>query len=104
MRRAVHEIMRFWLNRGIDGFRLDVINFISKEQSYPDSFNGVVAGSEYYAAGPRLHEYLKEIGAILREYNAFSVGEMPCVYDLKEIIKSVGFDRGELDMIFHFEL
>lgn len=104
VRRAVHDIMRFWLGRGIDGFRMDVINFISKDQSYPDSNSAVHAGAEFYAAGPRLHEYLKELGAILKEYDAFSVGEMPCVHDTKEIIKSVRSDRGELSMIFHFEL
>lgn len=104
VRAAVHDIMRFWLDRGADGFRLDVINFISKDQDFPDSKNSVHAGAEYYAAGPRLHEYLGELGAILKEYDAFSVGEMPCVYDLDEIIKSVRSDRHELSMIFHFEL
>lgn len=100
----MHETVRFWLDRGIDGFRLDVINFISKDQRFPDSAKGVLSGSEYYSAGPRLHEYLKELGSILKEYNAFSVGEMPCVNDPQEIIKSVRSDRGELNMIFHFEL
>jgi glycosidase len=107
VRDAVHAIMRFWLSRGIDGFRLDVINYISKHQDFPDSDLSeevLFPGSEYYAAGPRLHEYLKEIGAILQEYNAFSVGEMPYVRDVKEVIKSVRHDRGELNMIFHFEL
>jgi glycosidase len=104
VRDAVHDIMRFWLDRGIDGFRLDVINFISKDQSFPDSDQLVLKGSEYYAAGPRLHEYLRGIGDILDEYHAFSVGEMPCVYDPEEIIKSVGASRGELSMIFHFDL
>lgn len=96
--------MRFWLDRGIDGFRLDVINFISKNRGFPDSTNDVLAGAEFYACGPRLHEYLQQLGAILDEYGAFSVGEMPCVHDTQEIIKSVREDRGELNMIFHFEL
>jgi trehalose-6-phosphate hydrolase len=97
--------MRFWLDRGCDGFRLDVINFVSKDQAFPDSVReGHARGWEHYVAGPRLHEYLQGVGAILREYNAFSVGEMPGVYDTSEIIKSVGADRGELSMIFHFEL
>ena len=50
-----------------------------------------------------MHEYLKDIGKILKEYDAFSVGEMPCVHDPKEVIKSVGYDRGELAMIFQFD-
>ncbi|KAK1467912.1 alpha amylase [Colletotrichum cuscutae] len=104
VRAAVHDIMRFWLDKGADGFRLDVINFVSKPQDFPDSKQEVLPGSELYSAGPRLHEYLKELGAILHEYDAFSVGEMPCVRDLNEVIKSVNGDRGELSMIFHFEL
>ncbi|KXH44728.1 alpha amylase [Colletotrichum nymphaeae SA-01] len=103
VRAAVHDIMRFWLDKGADGFRLDVINFVSKPQDFPDSKQEVLPGSELYSAGPRLHEYLKELGAILHEYDAFSVGEMPCVRDLNEVIKSVNGDRGELSMIFHFE-
>lgn len=96
--------MRFWLDRGADGFRLDVINFISKDQAFPDSSESVNSGFEYYACGPRLHEYLKGLGDILKEYDAFSVGEMPCVTDTKEVIKAVGGDRGELSMIFNFEM
>jgi hypothetical protein len=61
-------------------------------------------GDKYFACGPHLHEYLQEIGKILKEYNAFSVGEMPCVKDPKELVKAVGYDRGELNMIFHFEM
>uniref|UniRef100_A0A8H7ND26 Glycosyl hydrolase family 13 catalytic domain-containing protein n=1 Tax=Bionectria ochroleuca TaxID=29856 RepID=A0A8H7ND26_BIOOC len=104
VRKAAHDVMRFWLDRGCDGFRIDVINFISKDQSFPDSDKTVLPGSEFYAAGPRLHQYLKELGAILKEYDAFSVGEMPCVHDEQQLIKAVRSDRGELSMIFHFEL
>ncbi|CEJ81705.1 Putative Glycoside hydrolase family 13 [[Torrubiella] hemipterigena] len=104
VRAAAHDVIRFWLDRGADGFRIDVINFISKDQSFPDSNKPVLRGSEHYACGPRLHEYLKEIGVILKEYDAFSVGEMPCVQDEKELIKAVAADRDELSMIFHFEL
>lgn len=96
--------MRFWLDRGCDGFRIDVINFVSKDQAFPDSKRTTFRGPEYYACGPRCHEYLQEVGAILKEYDAFSVGEMPCVTDERELIKAVGADRGELSMIFHFEL
>jgi glycosidase len=106
VRKAVHEIMEFWLNRGADGFRMDVINFISKDQDFPNGNTSLPwhTGSEHYSAGPRLHEYLQELGSILRKYDAFNVGEMPCVADVTEIIKSVRQDRGELNMIFHFEL
>lgn len=104
VRKAAHDIMRFWLDRGVDGFRIDVINFISKDQSFPDSNQRFLRGTEYYACGPRCHEYLKDLGAILKEYDAFSVGEMPCVHDERELLKAVAADREELSMIFHFEL
>jgi hypothetical protein len=88
---------------------MDVINFISKVPGLPDApitrpDKKYQQGDKYYACGPRLHEYLFDIGTILKKYDAFSVGEMPCVEDPKEILKAVGFDRGELNMIFHFEM
>lgn len=109
VRDAVHKIIRFWLDRGVDGFRMDVINFISKFPELPDApvtnkTSPWQNGIDFYAAGPRLHEYLKGIGSILDEYNAFSVGEMPGVKDPKEVIKSVRYDRGELNMIFQFDM
>lgn len=105
----MHEIVRYWLEHGADGFRMDVINFISKDQSFPDApFTNPASpwqsGKEFYAAGPRLHEYLQEIGKILKEYDAFSVGEMLDVEDPAEILKAVGHDRDEINMAFHFEL
>jgi glycosidase len=88
---------------------MDVINFISKRDGLPDAHISIPCdkyqhGAEHYACGPRLHEYLRDIGNILKEYNAFSVGEMPSVEDPKEVIKSVGEGRGELNMIFNFEM
>lgn len=105
---AVHSLMRFWLARGVDGFRMDVINFISKTPGLPDG--NVVqpgflqSGLQHFACGPRLHEFLQGMGAILREYDAFSVGEMPGVSDTKEILKAVGQERGELAMAFQFDI
>jgi glycosidase len=88
---------------------MDVINFISKVPGLPDApitrkDQEFQPGNQFYACGPRLHEWLKEIGHILKKYNAFSVGEMPAVHDPKELIKAVGQDREELNMIFHFEM
>jgi glycosidase len=106
---AVHDIIRFWLDRGVDGFRMDVINFISKVPELPDA-EVTVPGEEFqdgvkhYASGPRLHEFFRGIGKIMTERNAFSVGEMPGVYDPNEVLKTVGADRGELQMSFNFEM
>lgn len=108
VRKAAHDIIRFWLDKGCDGFRMDVINFISKDPRFPDA---PVKNPEqiwqwaycYYANGPRLHEYLQEIGKILKEYDAFSVGEMPYVRDPEEVLKAVRYDRNEINMIFQFD-
>lgn len=107
VRDAVCDVMRFWLDRGCDGFRIDAINFISKSPGLPDDISENrwnMIGLEHYANGPRLHEYLKIIGAVLREYDAFSVGQMGYLTDLNEVLRSVGADRGELAMVFHFEM
>lgn len=109
MRSAVYETVRWWLDKGVDGFRLDVINLISKDQSFPDATvsdpnQTYHHGCEHYANGPRIHEYLQELGGILDEYNAFSVGEMPWISDPEEILKCVGYDRKELNMIFNFDM
>ncbi|KAJ5918336.1 hypothetical protein N7454_010711 [Penicillium verhagenii] len=108
VRDAVHDIMRFWLDKGCDGFRMDVINFISKDQRFLDApikdpRTPWQWGDKWYANGPRLHEYLQGLGKILQEYDAFSVGEMPFVKDEEEVLKAVQFDRHEINMIFNFE-
>jgi oligo-1,6-glucosidase len=109
VREAVHNILRFWLGRGASGFRMDVINLISKHQDFPDAPVVVKAkyqpGDKYYANGPRLHEYLKEINQkVLSKYDAMTVGEMPFVRDEDEIMRIVGATSGELNMIFAFDL
>ena len=110
VREAVHDVMRFWLDKGCCGFRMDVINHISKVQTFPDA--PVVApdhefqpGHMFYCNGPRLHEWLQEIyKEALSKYDTITVGEMPFVKDEKEIIQVVGEGRGELRMIFIFAL
>ncbi|KAK9357203.1 glycoside hydrolase superfamily [Lipomyces starkeyi] len=109
VRQEVYDVMRFWLDKGVDGFRMDAINFISKDPAFPDAPVTVPSskyqnGAMYYAGTSPLHEYLADVGKILIDYNAFSVGEMAHVFDPTEIIKVVGFDRNELNMIFQFEL
>ncbi|TPX17549.1 uncharacterized protein E0L32_012142 [Thyridium curvatum] len=89
---------------------MDVINFISKADGLPDADISAPGAKHqhgaatHYACGPRLHEYLREIGKILKQYDAFSVSEMHSVNDPKQVIKSVGESRGELDMIFSLEM
>ncbi|KAK9365190.1 glycoside hydrolase superfamily [Lipomyces kononenkoae] len=109
VRQEIYDIMRFWLTRGVDGFRMDSVNFLSKDLSFQDApitepSSKYQHASAYYCMGPRIHEFLMEIGKILKEYNAFSVGEMAYLYDPTEIIKIVSSERNELNMVFQFEL
>lgn len=106
VREAVYDVMRFWLDKGVDGFRMDVINLISKVQSFPDApGEGLQSGMDYCANGPRLHEFLREMRRCAVEgYDVLTVGEMPCVTDEWEVLKAVGRERGELDMVFQFDM
>lgn len=109
VRKEVLDTIRWWLEKGVDGFRMDVINFISKTPGLPDGpvtnpNSELQSGLMHHSCGPRLHEWLSDIAAVLREFDAFSVGEMPGVFDINEIIKAVGWDRKELAMVFHFEM
>ena len=80
VRQEVKDIMRFWLDLGVDGFREDVITFISKTEGLPDSYPAlpVANGMKHYANGPRVVEYLKEFKRdVLSHYDCFVVGESP---------------------------
>ncbi|KAK3672549.1 hypothetical protein LTR78_007600 [Recurvomyces mirabilis] len=110
LREAVHDVLRFWLERGASGFRMDVINMISKVKGYPDAPIGTPGapfqpGEKHFANGPHLHEYLREINdKVLSKFDTITVGEMPFVRDEEEIMKVVGADRKELNMIFIFDI
>lgn len=105
VRTEVKKILRFWLDKGIDGFRLDTINFISKVPGYPSVPNakGLVRGSMFYMNGPKVHQYLQELNKdVFSHYDIMTVGETPNV--TPEIAKEyVAEDRGELNMVFQFE-
>ncbi|MDN6429266.1 MAG: alpha-glucosidase [Propionibacterium sp.] len=108
VREAVYEMMRWWLDRGVDGFRMDVINFISKVPGLPD---GEVADGElfgdgfpFFAFGPRLHAYLQEMHReVFDGRHAFmTVGETPgATIGQAELVTDPA--RRELDMVFQFE-
>lgn len=105
LRRGVYEMMHFWLQKGVDGFRMDVIPFISKDTSYPHlearEPHEFIA---YYANGPKLHEYLREMNReVIRHYDAMTVGEGPGI-GIDRALDFVAEDRRELDMFFHFDL
>jgi len=102
VREEVFEVMEWWLDKGIDGFRMDVINLISKTEGLPDGEEGTWAtGAEHFAGGPRLSEHLTELAErALADRDAMTVGEMVgvTVSHAREYIET-----GAVDMIFHFE-
>jgi glycosidase len=110
VRSAVHDILRFWLEKGISGFRMDVINLISKDQSFPDAEvvypdKKYQSGARYFANGARLSEYLQEMKReVLSKYDLLTVGEMPYLDDEEQILELVRAEEGALDMIFTFEI
>lgn len=108
-RRAVYDsAIRFWLERGVDGFRIDTVNKYSKVAGLPDApitepnEESQVATS-LYTNGPRIHEYLKEIHEILSEYDVMTVGELPNTPERSEVMKYISASSGELDMVFNFD-
>ena len=107
VRAEVYEILRFWLEKGIDGFRMDVITLISKDPAYPDG--PVIQNKEYgsyyagCASGPRVHEYLQEMNReVLSKYDIMTVGEAPHT-SADEAVPYTAADRHELNMVFHFD-
>ena len=97
--------MKFWFDKGVDGFRMDVISFISKDIDYPElpeKYHGDFI--TYYANGPRLHEFLQEMNRnVLSKYDVMTVGEAPGI-TREQALNFVDEDRKELNMFFHFDL
>src|SRR5215203_6105630 len=108
VRQAVYSMMRWWLDRGIDGFRMDVINFISKDTNLPDGHvhDGSVYGDgmPHFVDGPRIHEFLQEMHreVFAGREGLITVGEMPGV-TVEEAKLYTDPVRNELDMVFQFE-
>ncbi|WP_102262932.1 glycoside hydrolase family 13 protein [Mesobacillus jeotgali] len=107
LRQEVYDMMKFWLDKGIDGFRMDVINFISKVDGLPDAPNPegkkYVSGSRYFMNGPKIHDYLQEMHReALAQYDVMTVGEMPGA-NVEEAKLYTDESRDELNMVFQFE-
>lgn len=108
VRNSIIEMINWWLDKGVDGFRMDVINYISKKDGLPQG-NEVIGsmmgytGIEHYYYGPHLHKYLKEIHEkSFALHDAFSVGETPGLgMQMAQLV--TGEERKELDMIFSFD-
>ncbi len=109
LRQAVYTMMRWWLDRGVDGFRMDVINMISKHTTLPDGIVGSGKrygdGFPYFIGGPRCHEFLREMYVEVfadRPQHILTVGETPGV-TVQEALSFTDPARRELDMVFQFE-
>ncbi|MGN7196634.1 alpha,alpha-phosphotrehalase [Bacillus mycoides] len=104
LREEVYDMMRFWLEKGVKGFRLDVINLISKDQRFL-SDEGTTAtsdGRKYYTDGPRVHEYLQEMSQnVFEGKDVITVGEMSST-TIDNCIKYSNPERNELSMTFSF--
>lgn len=107
VRHSVYDMMNWWADKGVDGFRMDVINYISKPENLPDAKKGP---NELYgnpeplvANGHRVHEFLREMNqAVLSKRQLISVGETPSV-TTEEAEKYANLDNSELNMVFQFE-
>ncbi|KAF8760910.1 Alpha-amylase domain [Rhizoctonia solani] len=127
VRQAVWKLMRWWMDKGCDGFRMDVINMISKVPGLPDApvtqpDREYQSGANYFCNGPHVHEYIQEMNqeVLSRMYalsvglrstdrqigypNYFTVGESPLTHDPRDLLLYVLPERKELQMMFQFEL
>ena len=104
VREEVKDILRYWLDMGVDGFRCDVITLISKDQRFKSVMPTIaIAGKQYFINGPRLHEYLHELNKdVLSHYDCMTVGET-VLSSLDDAKLLVAPEREELSMIFNFD-
>ncbi|MED0984771.1 alpha,alpha-phosphotrehalase [Bacillus paramycoides] len=104
LREEVYDMMRFWLDKGVKGFRLDVINLISKDQRFLNDEGSTATsdGRKYYTDGPRVHEYLQEMNRnVFEGKDVITVGEMSST-TIDNCIKYSNPGRNELSMTFSF--
>lgn len=106
VRQEVIDLLTFWANKGVSGFRMDVINLISKDQNFPtDTDEGGLAirdGRKFYTDGPRVHEYVKELyEKVFEPYQAVTVGEMSST-TLEHCIRYSNPEEKEFSMTFNF--
>ena len=106
VREEIHEMMNWWLEKGIDGFRMDVIDLLSKPDGYPDSdpeADGIVRGADRFVSGPRIHDYLSEMyERTLADRDVMTVGEMVDL-PVEEADRYVGSDGLGMSMAFNFD-
>lgn len=108
-RKAIYEgAIKFWLKRGVDGFRINTVNKYSKFPGLPDApttepYEETQVAVCRYTNGPRIHENLKAIKSVMSEYNVMTVGELSNTPDRTEVMKYISAKSGELEMVFNFD-
>lgn len=104
VRQEYKDIVKFYLDMGVDGFRCDVINLISKDQRFKNGTNPIIlVGKKYFINGPKLHDYLQELYQdVLSHYDCMTVGEAVFT-TLNDVKLLTGEERKELSMVFNFE-
>ena len=103
LRQDIYKMMRMWCDKGVDGFRMDALAFISKDTTWP-ALPAEYKGNWglYYASGPKLHDYIQEMNReVLSKYDLATVAE--AMGDVTRVKKFVDEDRKELNMAYHFE-
>ncbi|KAK1965792.1 alpha amylase [Colletotrichum sublineola] len=110
-REAIYDnAMRFWLDKGVDGFRIDTVNMYSKGVEFKDA--PIMNKNTYeqpaymiYCNGPRIHEFLREMNAkVLNHYDTVTVGELPHTPDPQHVLKYISASDRQLDMVFQFDI
>jgi oligo-1,6-glucosidase len=109
VRKQLYEMLRFWLDKGVDGLRFDALTFISKNKDWPE-ITPELLKEKYqgdwghcYADGPHLHEYLQEMNReVLSKYDAVAIAEASGV-GVEQVLQFVAADRQELDLLYHFD-
>ena len=107
VRQELYQVMRFWLDKGIDGFRMDAFQFISKDDSFPELPSEIIGNipeiMKFYGRGPHLHEYIQEMNReVLSQYEVMTVSEGAGASP-EEAMLFVDPDRNELSMAYHLE-
>lgn len=104
LRQEIYEMMRFWLDKGIDGFRMDAFQFASKDTTWPELPKGYEKNIiKYYGVGPHLHDYLQEMNReVFSKYDIMTVAE-GAGSTPEDAMLFVDPDRKELNMAYHFE-
>ena len=104
VREEVKKILRFWLDMGVDGFREDVITYISKKEGLPDDhLFPIYKGMPNYNHGPHIHEYLAEFKRdVFDHYDCFTLAEAPLVWP-KQALKYIDEEKGQIDMMIQFQ-